>query len=119
MNIRQIDMVNGIIREHRNDSFYNVNKPNWCGCFIGNYGEWKYFLEKNKKDIKYGMRYEINLKNGERWTWLQEGKEPYGVDRFSRVIAPRRIDCSYMSLLLNTVGTYCTEIEWYGLPDGV
>ena len=63
------------------------------------------------------MRYEINLKNGERWTWLPEGKEPYGADRFSRVIAPRRTCFSYMIFLLNTVGLYCTEIEWYGLPD--
>ena len=117
MTIRQIDIINEVVRKNRNSHDYSINRPNWCGCFIGNFAEWKYFLKKNKENIAYGIKYRINLQNGERWTWVPEGTKAYDVSRYDRVIVPRRISFDYMHNFFCTVGLYCTEIEWYGLPD--
>lgn len=120
MNIYQIDEINYVVRDHRNDFLYSVNKSNWCGCFIGTYMEWRKFQMENKNYITWSTKYGFNLKNGERWSWLPEGQKPFPGCRFSRIIVPRRIEYYFFLLeILSVVGQYCTEIEWYGEPDKV
>ncbi len=118
MNIRQIDEVNHKIRKNRRDPFYDVQTTNWRGCFIGNLKEWKYFQAENKEITKWCSRYELTLKNGERWDWVPEGRKTCHASRYSRMIVPRRIDFDYfMDEVFIPTGSYCTEIEWYGEPE--
>lgn len=118
MNIRQIDEINHRVRTNRRNPFYDVQKTNWRGCFVGNLKEWEYFQAENKENAEKCSRYEFTLKNGESWTWVSEGKEAYRASRYSRMIVPRRIDFDYfMDKIFIPCGYYCTEIEWYGEPE--
>ena len=115
MNDNEMKKISDWISKQEGCPYPMSNQTVKCGFVTTNLDKWFNFVEDHryvKEDASIIMKREIELKNGERWVWIDPVNHCRGF-RFYKVKIDKDIDYTIVrTCVLQQMAYYCCEVEW-------